>query len=187
MIKKKNLSVMDYIRPTAEEITKAIEHPELWNEEGLKQKPIIDSSKWTEENMKEEWEKDHSAYFIAYVLPTLDMALDIRRVAIEAYLTYRIVDGKRISFEQECDGSSVVPDNKRYGYTKDWQGVLHDFLFEMHHRGWADAFEKVWGYWASNDAYRRAWLTDNSYFRSVVWFAGLTVGSWPVWYGWWKV
>ena len=170
-----------YIRPTREEIDLAIACPELWFKAGMLQKPEMDSSKWTPESKAAEWNKDHSAFFIAFVLPLLDMSLDIRQVTVEAYLT-KTADG--LTFEQTCDGSSVVPDSKRYGFTKDWQGTLHDFLFEMHHRGWADAYGREWGYNASNNAYRRAWLTEGSYFRSVVWYTGLTVGSWPVWLGW---
>jgi len=166
-----------YIRPSAEEVQRAIDHPEDWLTDPTCRKPANDDPS--------EWDKDHHGYFIAKIFPVLDMALDIRQLVIEAYLSYRIVDGVRRSFEQDCDGSTLVPDSYQWGrYVKDWQGTAHDYTFWLHHKGLADAFGRVWGYWASNNLYRRAWLTDGRYFRSVVWWIGLNVGSWPRWCGW---
>lgn len=152
-------------RPTAIEVQRAIDFPEEWLPEA--RIPSKDKS---------EWDKDHAAFFIARVFPILDMPLDIRRIAIEAYLTK--------DFEAWSDGSSVVPDSMRYGYTKDWQGIMHDYLFYLHHLDLPDALGHSWSYWEANNAYRRAWLVEGSYGRSILWYFGLTVGSWPVWNGW---
>jgi len=121
---------------------------------------------------KEEWDKDHSAYFIGRVLPILYMPTKVRRIAVEAYLA---------GAEQDSNGSNVVPDSLRYGNTKDWQGVMHDYIFELHRRGWSDADGHTWTLAEANRAYRQAWAADGQALRGWAWWIGLTAGSWVIW------
>jgi hypothetical protein len=157
--------IPDFARPNLEMVERAVNFPDCWLASAIK--PTKDP---------EEWDRDHSAWYIARVFPVLDLPLRLRRICCEAYLT----DG----LEEWCDGSSVVPDSKRYGYCKDFQGVMHDYIFWTHHKGLPDAYGHVWTYDEANRAYRDAWIADGQAFRGWLYYAGLTVGAWPVWCGW---
>lgn len=156
-----------FMRPDRADVDRAIAHPEEWASDPTARIPTQDPA---------EWDKDHHAFYIYRVLPILDLPLDLRQLAAEAYLTP--------GFEQYSDGSTLVPNDHRYGHTKDWEGCMHDYLFYLHHLGAADAYGRTWGYWASNNMYRRAWACSGEVVRSVVWYTGLTVGSWLFWCGW---
>lgn len=134
------------------------------------------------QNRPDEWDADHRAYIIGMVLPLINPPYRIYRLTVEAYLAD--LDGK--TFEQRCDGSSVVPESKRYGLNlKDWQGVLHDYCFELHHAGdLPDAWGEVHDFWDSNDLYRDAWVADGQAWTGEYRHFVLDLCAWPVWKGW---
>jgi hypothetical protein len=119
-----------------------------------------------------EWQLDHSYFIIGRILPILRPDIMVYRIAVEAYLA---------GMEPVSDGSSVVPDAARYGRIKDWQGVMHDYIFWLHHVKLSDAFGHVWTLAEANAAYRHGWVVDGQRFRGNVWWLGLTVGSWAIW------
>lgn len=123
-------------------------------------------------NGKEEWGKDHRAFIIGMVLPVLDMPIKLRRIVVEAYLA---------GAEEISNGSSVVPESFRYGRTKDFQGVAHDYLFWLHEHGLPDAFGHYWTLDEANKAYRDLWIADGQKCRGWLWYVGLSIGSWYVW------
>ena len=124
---------------------------------------------------QDEWNQEHVNYVLGVILPALKMPIKVRRMAIEAYLA---------GMEKNSDGSSVVPNELRYGRMKDWEGVMHDYIFTLHHLGLADSFGHTWGWTEANNAYREAWVADGMRWRGDLWWAGLMIGSWPVWLGW---
>lgn len=117
----------------------------------------------------------HTDFVIGYVLPLLHLPAWLLRIAVEAYLS---------GMEADSDGSSVVPESLRYGYIKDWQGVMHDYIYWLHARALPDAFGHVWGWNEANNAYRLGWIYDGQRGRAYTWYLGLTIGSYPVWCGW---
>lgn len=121
---------------------------------------------------RSEWNRDHAMFIVCRVLPLQDLPRRVRRIAIEAYLA---------GGEAYSDGSSIVPDSLRYGYTKDWQGVVHDYIFYLKHWGLKDADGHEWGFREANEAYRVMWQSDGQKLRGNTWFAGLMLGAWPVW------
>jgi hypothetical protein len=145
------------------EVTKAIDH---WYDYAIQAK--LPSEK------KSEWDKCHAAFYIGRVFPILHMPPKVRRIAVEAYLA---------GMEAHSDGSSVVPDSMRYGHTKDWEGVMHDYIFWLHHKGMADASGHVWTLDEANRAYKDAWIADGQALRGHLWYVGLTLGSRFYWAG----
>ena len=124
------------------------------------------------ENDSAEWDKNHAAFFIGQVLPILGLPIKIRRIAVEAYLS---------GYENYSDGSSVVPDGFRYGNTKDWQGVTHDYIFHLHRERMTDAYGHYWSLAEANAMYRKGWICDGQRLRGDLWWIGLTIGAWVVW------
>jgi hypothetical protein len=104
---------------------------------------------------------------------------------IEAY-TARVIDcDDWWSYEQHCcDGSTGVPDDQMPCdvWCKDPAAVLHDYLFDLHHAGEADATGKVWTLEEANEAYRDVLLADGWSIMAHVRFAGLQLFAGR----WWK-
>lgn len=104
---------------------------------------------------------------------------------IEAY-TARVTDDESSwSYEQHCcDGSTGVPDDQMPCdvWCKDPAAVLHDYLFDLHHAGEADATGKVWTLEEANEAYRDVLLADGWSIMAHVRFAGLQLFAGR----WWK-
>ena len=151
-------------RPTANQVCHAIID---WLEYAKKPTAAIPTQN------RYEWGLDHGDFFIGRVFPVLQIPMDIRRIVTEAYLA---------GYEVHSDGSSVVPESRRWGrYVKDWEGVMHDYIRWLHSRNLPDAFGTVWTYLEWNDAYRRAWDADGMSVRGCVWYAGLMAGGWWVW------
>lgn len=121
---------------------------------------------------KDEWDKDHAAFVLGRVLPRLHLPDRVRRITAEAYLA---------GMEKASNGSSVVPEALRDGNIKDWQGVMHDYIFWLHQRGLPDADGHYWTLAEANRAYREAWIADGQMARGWVWWTGLSIGSWVVW------
>ena len=133
--------------------------------------PYFDRAK-TPWGGKDEWTKDHADYVIGLLLPFLSLPIRLRRVWIQAYLA---------GMEAMSDGSSVVPDLADW---KDVAGVGHDFLFWLHHNGLPDAYGHFWTWSEANAAYRTMWTALGHPVRGWAWWAGLEIGSYPVWAGW---
>lgn len=153
-------------RPSSAEIDYAIEH---WDDYAALAKTQVPT------DSRGEWNRDHTAYYIACVFPALRLPLWYRRIAIEAFLA---------GMEPASDGSSVVPESCKYGkHVKDWQGVVHDYLFELHRLGLADAYGHEWGYHESNWCYAQLWYEDGRVTRGTLWLIGLEVGAWVAWNG----
>jgi hypothetical protein len=104
---------------------------------------------------------------------------------LESY-TARVFDGEAEtdwSYEQHCcDGSTGVPDDQMPCdvWCKDPASVLHDYLFDLHHAGEADATGKVWTLEEANEAYRDVLLSDGWNIRAHIRFFGLQLfaGRW---------
>lgn len=122
-----------------------------------------------------EWNKDHTGFIVGRVLPVLNLPYRVHTIAVEAYLA---------GYEGVSDGSTVVPDSARYGRIKDWQGVMHDYIYWLHHQGLADAFGHIWSFNEANNAYRWGWICDGQRLRGDAWYLGLTLGGYPAWAGW---
>lgn len=103
---------------------------------------------------------------------------------IEAY-TARVSDGETAwSYEVHCcDGSTGVPDDQMPCdvWCKDPCAVLHDYLFDLHHAGEADACGKVWTLEEANEAYRDVLLADGWGIMAHVRFAGLQLFARAFW------
>lgn len=157
------------LRPvTKEEVLLAMFGPERYRKNAVTPTEAID-----------EWDKDHINYILGVLLPSLNMPLKVRRIATEAYL---------VGAEAYSDGSSVVPNSHHHGNIKDWQGVMHDYIFWLHHNGKIDAFKNVWGWEKANATYRQAWIADDDqWLIGWTWYTGLMIGSYPVWAGWIKI
>lgn len=121
---------------------------------------------------KEEWNRRHTCFILGVVLPALRPPLKVYRIAVEAYLADE---------ESQSDGSTLVPDELRYGNIKDWQGVMHDYIFKLHREKRTDAFGHEWHLMEANNAYRLGWIADGQWIRGNAWWLGLAVGSWYVW------
>lgn len=86
---------------------------------------------------------------------------DISRPALDeliaAYLSYLLLDGVALAFEQVgCDGSSFIPDLCEGGYwMKDPASVPHDHEWARHHAGdLPDSWGKRPSFHRSNERYR---------------------------------
>jgi hypothetical protein len=154
-------SATPLVRPTRAQVDYAIAHPQEW---------AVKSSVPT--YLPEEWGKDHRNYVIGVILPSMRLPLKIRRIATEAYLS---------GMEMLSDGSSVVPDEWNW---KDIWGVMHDYIFWLHHYRLPDTCGHTWGLAEANNAYRDGWIASGHRFRGWAWWTGLMAGSWVVWNGW---
>jgi hypothetical protein len=131
-------------------------------------------------NQPDEWNRDHREYILRYWLPTVfynslgntRRELKIWRFAVEAYLS---------GAELRSDGSTAVSDIALSG-CKDPMGVAHDYVFELHHLGWSDAYGHIWGLFEANWMYSVFFIAcghpDEGRWR----FAGLCLVSWVPWW-----
>ena len=122
---------------------------------------------------EDEWNKDHKDFVLNYLLPMVRPRARVRQVMVWAY-----EDG----MEHRSNGSSVIPDNAYdWGNIKDPQGVAHDWIFELHHKGLPDPQGHYWTLWEANNWYRLAWIDFHHECVANVYWVGLTLGSWCVW------
>ena len=147
-----------------------------------------------------EWYKNHRSYVLQELLPTIRPPDDVWRVCAEAYLTdvefdsehenydrflpgASVVPGRKYAYEQVLsDGSSLVPDLAYdHGKIKDPWAVAHDLLYMLHDYRLPDAYGRRWGFWASNNLYRRGWIAQEHHVIANVWWFGLAVGGWVPW------
>lgn len=162
LLGKSTASKIPLVRPTAAEVSYAIDYPEEWAA-----RAVVPSY------LPSEWDNDHRDYVIGVILPSMTkLPSRIRRIAVEAYLA---------GYELWSDGSSVVPDEWNW---KDIWGVMHDYIFWMHHAGLVDAYGRNWSWLETNDAYRTGWIVSGHRMRGWTWWTGLMIGSWPIWNGW---
>jgi len=99
------------------------------------------------------WYGDNRAFVVDVLLPNIELSADVLQVLRWAYGC----DGSIRSFEEESDGSTVVPDWFMGKLLKDPMGVGHDMIFILHHLGLPDPSGHHWTFMESNFWYGRAY------------------------------
>lgn len=123
---------------------------------------------------EEEWGKDHRDWVLGVLLPMVRPPGDLARLIQMAYES---------GAEQDSDGSTIIADRTYpFGNIKDPVGVMHDWIFKLHHQGSPDPDGHYWGLLEANWAYARGQWAFERKWRAVAAFLGLSLLSWVPWH-----
>lgn len=111
--------------------------------------------------------------------------IEVIQLLVESYgVLVEMPDGSIKSYEEACcNGSSMVPDEQMpcYCWAYDPAASFHDYGFDLHHAGAADAFGRRWTFPQLNNGYADIYLCDGHPIiaaRRRRWLALVAIPDW---------